>query len=117
MIKTNAKMLVNVYFIFLCFVASFVINTGQFVVARVTQADFTRLAQYMCATSLSTDHPCFEITLTDLDPQKLAGIGLVHNNYNITRMPGWEAGSIAWHFDNGKYVDLKKHTLSINYVD
>ena len=58
------------------------------------------VANYMSANSLTRNHPYYEVTLVELLDKKYVGIGLCHQHYSKTAMPGWLEGSVGWHFDN-----------------
>ena len=60
------------------------------------------ITSFKAANSLSREHSHFEVRLSHMGKKREMGIGLVHGNYRVERMPGFEEGSIGWHFERGK---------------
>ncbi|KAL9954088.1 hypothetical protein ACROYT_G041582 [Oculina patagonica] len=46
--------------------------------------------------------PHFEVTILETGDVRWPGIGVVDENYDTSRMPGWEDGSLGYHTDDGK---------------
>ena len=60
------------------------------------------ITSFKAANTLTREHSQFEVRLSYIGKKREMGIGLVHGNYRVERMPGFEEGSIGWHFERGK---------------
>ena len=51
--------------------------------------------------AMSPEWNYFEVTLTSTHKDGAIGIGIGHERYQLSSMPGWDAGSIGYHSDDG----------------
>lgn len=51
---------------------------------------------------LTESFPYFEVIILETGKRQWPGIGLVHREYELNKMPGWERASFGYHTDDGK---------------
>ncbi|KAL9952826.1 hypothetical protein ACROYT_G040139 [Oculina patagonica] len=55
-----------------------------------------------CLTQFSAEFPHFEVVILETGKKRCLGIGVVNEDYNTIRMPGWDKESVGYHTDDGK---------------
>ncbi|KAH9494571.1 SPRY domain-containing protein 3 [Bulinus truncatus] len=67
----------------------------------------SNIGQFISALPLTTDCNSFSLEIIDTGKRSIIAIGVCPRNYPATNLPGWKAGSVGYHADNGGiYVAL-----------
>lgn len=66
----------------------------------------------MCGQCLSDSFPYFEVTVMNYGSKGSIAVGLADCNYPLTCQPGWKAGSVSYHCDNGELYMESEHGQS-----